>query len=335
VKVRAFAPGRINVIGDHTDYTEGLVLPAAIELGTTVEMVRGGQEVRLRSSHVGGEARVALTVAEPSRLRPRWARYVGGVVAELRPQQGGEGRITTTLPVGVGLSSSAALEVATALALGFEESHLALAQLCQRAEARAAGVPCGIMDPLASAGGVDGALLLIDCRSLAVTPIRFPPRVALLAIDSHQKRTLAATAYADRRRECEAAADRIGPLRDATLADTEKLSPVLRRRARHVVTENSRVTSFATAVEEGDMIGAGALMIESHRSLRDDFEVSVPVVDQLVEQLHAIPGVFGARMTGGGFGGMIVALAEEGIRIPPGIDVRRVHPSRGASVDER
>src|SRR3954453_14898503 len=138
MKVRAFAPGRINVIGDHTDYTGGLVLPAAIELGTTVEMVRGGQEVRLRSDRATGKAGVPITVEDPAALEPPWARYVGGVVAELRPGTGGEGTVTTTLPVGAGLSSSAALEVATALALGFEGSHLALARLCQRAETRAA-----------------------------------------------------------------------------------------------------------------------------------------------------------------------------------------------------
>ena len=171
MRVRAFAPGRVNLIGDHTDTTGGLVLPMAIHLGTTVDVERGGDEVRLRSDTEAEPAAVALDVADPAQASPAWARYVAGVVAAVRPAAGAVGTVATTLPVGAGLSSSAALEVAVALALGFTGSPVALASACQRAEHAASGVPSGIMDQLASAAGVAGAALLIDCTTLERTPV--------------------------------------------------------------------------------------------------------------------------------------------------------------------
>jgi galactokinase len=327
--VTAYAPGRVNIIGDHTDYTGGLVLPMAIDLGTTVRVERGGTTVKLESSGADGPAVVDVDVDRPEAVEPAWARYVAGVVAELRPSVGAVGTVRTTLPIGAGLSSSAALEVAVALALGFDGSPLQLAQLCQRAEQRASGVPCGIMDQLASAAGVDGALLLIDCRALTVTPYPLRPELAVAAVHSGQDRTLAGSAYADRRAECEAAEREIGALRDATLDDVAQLRDrALRRRARHVVTENARVAAFARAMETGDAAGAGALMLESHASLRDDFEVSTPVLDALVERLAATPGVWGARLTGGGFGGAVVALTETGVDVGGW----KLRPSAGASL---
>ncbi|HZQ84723.1 MAG TPA: galactokinase [Acidimicrobiales bacterium] len=309
--VRAFAPGRVNVIGDHTDYTGGLALPMAIAEGTTVTVERGGDVVRLRSDEEPSPALVPLDVADPAAVDPPWARYVAGVVAELRPAAGATGAVTTKLPLGAGLSSSAALEVAVALALGFEGDALELAQLCQRAEQRASGVPCGIMDQLTSAAGVEGSLLLLDCRALTVTPIPLPAGIAIVGVHSGVARALAGTAYAERRAECAAAEREIGPLRDARPDDlTALVDGVLRRRARHVVTENARVLAFVDALAAGDHELAGAAMNDSHASLRDDFEVSTPAVDALVEQLAAAPGVFGARMTGGGFGGMVIALCD-------------------------
>lgn len=327
---RAFAPGRVNVIGDHTDYTGGFVLPMAVELGTTVAVERGGDRVELHSEDDPDPARVPLQVNVPELVEPRWARYVAGVVAELRPSVGARGTVRTTLPLGAGLSSSAALEVAVALALGFDGDTRSLAQLCQRAEQQASGVPCGIMDQLTSAAGVDGALLLIDCRTLDVTPVELSEDVAVVVVDSGERRFLASSAYAARRAECAAAEAVIGPLRDATMDDLTALDdPVLVWRAKHVVTENARVLAFVAALRAGDVGSAGALMTASHASLRDDFEVSTPGLDALVDRLIATPGVHGARLTGGGFGGSVVALTD------PGVDVggRRVRPSAGATVD--
>ncbi len=309
----ARAPGRVNLIGDHTDYSGGLVLPMAIDRATTVSFERGGRVVELTSSTEPLPALVDLDVTDPSGVRPPWARYVAGVVAVLRPGVGGRGTVETQLPVGAGLSSSAAFEVAVALALGFEGSSLELAQASQQAEHLAAGVPSGIMDQLASAAGVPGCALLIDCTSLEVTPVPVPDSVEVVVVDSGERRTLATSAYAERRRQTEEAAALIGPLREATPEAAAHLDdPILRRRARHVVTENRRVAAFARAVAVGDLLGAGALMTESHASLRDDFDVSTPNLDRLAEELCASDGVYGARLTGAGFGGCVVALAAPG-----------------------
>lgn len=327
--VRAFAPGRVNVIGDHTDYTGGFVLPMAIDLGTTVTGERGGDVVRLRSAGWPGEAVVRLDVEDPATAAPGWARYVAGVVAELRPATGFTGEVTTTLPVGAGLSSSAALEVAVALAVGFDGTPLELARACRRAERRATGVPCGIMDQLASVAGVDGALLLIDCRAEQVRPVPWPDGARLVVVDSGQARTLPGSAYAERLAECRAAEARIGPLRDATPADVASLDdPTVRARAGHVVGENARVLAFVDAVVAGDLVAAGSLMVESHCSLAADYAVSTPALDALVDRLVATPGVFGARLTGAGFGGAVVALAEPGAPV----EGRWLRPAPGATV---
>ena len=309
--MRAWAPGRVNLIGDHTDYTGGFAMPAAIDRGTEVELERGGRWVELVSDTETEASRVAVDVEDPMSVQPPWGRYVAGVVAVVRPGVGGRGTVRTTLPVGAGLSSSAALEVALALALGFEGTPLELALAGQRAEHLASGVPSGVMDQLASVSGRAGHALLIDCSSYAVEPVPMPDGIDILVVDSGQSRTLVGSAYAERRSQCEAAARLIGPLRDATVADVERLTDaVLRRRARHVVTENERVLTFADALRSRDMRAAGQLMAKSHNSLRDDFEVSTSALDRLVERLLTTPGVYGARLTGAGFGGCVVALAE-------------------------
>ena len=313
MRARSRAPGRVNVIGDHTDYTGGLVLPMAIGLATTVTVKRGGDVVHLASDQEPSPAAVPLAAAEPWPAEPAWARYVAAVVAEVAPASGATGTVTTTLPLRSGLSSSAALEVAVALALGSDAPPRAVAEQCRRAEQRASGVPCGIMDQLTSLMGVAGALLRIDCRTLDVAPVPLPDAVVVVGVHSGERRALAGSAYAERRAQCEAAQAEIGPLRDATLADVASVSdPVLRARARHVVGENGRVDAFAAAIATSDFTLAGGLMAESHASLRDDFAVSTPGVDALVERLAATPGVVGARMTGGGFGGVVVALCEAG-----------------------
>ncbi len=329
VRVAAWAPGRVNLIGDHTDTTGGVVLPMAIDRGTTVAGRRGGEEVVVRSQDEEEPARVPLTGGDPATATPAWARYVAGVVAEVGPRTGFEGTVATTLPVGAGLSSSAALEVALALALGAVDDPVALAQRCQRAEQRASGVPCGVMDQLASAAGVEGCALLIDCHHLRVEPVAVPDGVEVVVVHSGEVRTLAGSAYAERRAQCEAAEAVMGPLRLALPGSEEGLEdPVLRRRARHVITENARVRVVARALAEGDLATVGAAMAESHASLRHDFEVSTPAVDALVGRLAATPGVHGARMTGGGFGGCVVAVAEPGA-VGEGMVVR---PSGGARV---
>lgn len=313
-QVRAFAPGRVNVIGDHTDYTGGFVLPCAIDRGTTVTLERSSQPVlSLRSLSEPAPAEVKLPVGDPAAVTPRWARYVAGVAAEVGATTGGVGFVETTLPVAAGLSSSAALEVALALALGHTGSPTELAQLCQRAEQRAVGVPCGVMDQLASVSGVEGHCLLIDCATLAVTPVALPDDVGIVVVDSREPRTLVTSAYAERRAACERAAAQIGPLRDATLDDLDGVTdPVARRRARHVLTENRRVLDTVAAFNARDAAGAGAAMRASHASLRDDFAVSTEGLDRLVAALDAHPAVHGARLTGAGFGGCAVALVDAG-----------------------
>ena len=316
--VHAFSPGRVNLIGDHTDYNEGVALPMAVDLGTTVEFEPDdGRRVVLRSSAEPEPADVDVHVPlDPDHLRaitPAWARLVAAVVAVVRPFSGGAGRVDTTLPVGAGLSSSAALEVALALALGFEALPRVLALVCQRAEQAATGVPTGVMDQLVVSSAVAGAALLVDLADLSTLAVPVPEGCEIVVVHSGEGRALVHSAYAARRAECEAASYRLGPL--GRLGPDEILGlpdALLRRRARHVVTECDRVRWFADALRSGDLAEAGRLMTASHESLARDFEVSTPGLDALVGRLVTTPGVHGARLTGAGFGGCVVALAEPG-----------------------
>ena len=328
-EVRAFAPGRVNLIGEHTDYTGGLALPMAIDLGTTVVgRATADPAVVLRSDDQHDPAVVGLDITDPAAVEPGWARYVAGVVHQLHPGTGFEGTVSSTLPIGSGLSSSAALELAVALALGFDGDPVELARLGQRAEQLASGVPCGLMDQLASACGVEGHALLMDFTDGSVEPVLLPEDIDVVVVHSGEHRSLVGSAYAERRASCEAAAAIVGPLRDADLDALDAIAdPVVRRRARHVVSENERVQRFVAAVRDRDPAAAGAVMVESHRSLRDDFEVSTPALDELVDRLLATAGVHGARLTGAGFGGCVVALTEPGT-LEEGWTVR---PSDGAA----
>ena len=306
------APGRVNIIGDHTDYTGGLVLPMAIDLALTIVGRRGGSSVELRSTEEPEPARVPLDIEDPATANPFWARYVAGVVAVTRPATGFAGRLSSTIPPGAGLSSSAALEVGVALATGFSGSVVELAKACQTAEQLASGVPCGIMDQLASAGGREGHAMMIDCHTLDIDYVPMPSDVEVVVIFGHH-RQLAGSPYAQRTQQCAAAEAIIGPLRLAHIDAIARIEdPLVAMRAHHVISENQRVREFSAAMAKGDYRTAGDLMFDSHQSLRNDFETSTPDMDSLVSSLIVERGVFGARMTGGGFGGCVVALTEPG-----------------------
>ncbi|MEY2755620.1 MAG: galactokinase [Actinomycetota bacterium] len=326
--MRIVAPGRVNLIGDHTDYTGGLVLPMAIDRATVIDGEPGGDRIMLTSIDEPDPVDLPLRVDHPESVSPAWGRYVAGVVSELAPTIGFRGTVTTAIPIGAGLSSSAALELAVALALGAEGSPLDIALMCQRAEQRASGVPSGIMDQWCIAAGLEGHALMMDCGTLLAAPVRIPDDVEVV-VQFVAHRTLVGSPYADRVAECATAEAAIGPLRDATLLDTGRIGdPVAQRRARHVVAENQRVRDMAAALELHELADAGRLMVESHESLRDLYETSTPQMDAAVARLVATPGVWGARMTGGGFGGCVVALTQPGALTEGWI----VRPTRGAHV---
>ena len=310
------APGRANLIGEHTDYNGGLVLPVALDLRTYV----GGRFVpepvlSLTSLEEPGDAAVDLdTGAGPE---TGWGRYATGVVRaaldERYALRGFEGFVASDVPIGAGLSSSAALEVAVALAVLEEHpGDLALARMCRRAENVYCGTQSGIMDQLTATAAVAGHALLIDCLDETFESVPIPNDLTVLVVDSAVRRTLAGSGYNERRAECEraAAALGIGALRAARLADIEPLGDTERRRVRHVVTENQRVLEAVAALRGRDGDALRGLFTQSHRSLAEDFEVSTPEIDRLVDLAATAPGVVAARMTGGGFGGCIVCLAE-------------------------
>ena len=331
----ARAPGRVNLIGDHTDYTGGLVLPMAIDRHTTIEFERS-DDVLATSSNFDGEVRFDLPVVDAAAVQPAWGRYIAGVAAAMSERnmtpRGFTGAVATTVPIGGGLSSSAALEVAAALAFGINTDATTIAAVCRRAEHLSTNVPCGIMDQLTSVAGVRDHALLIDCHSLDVTPIRIPESLAVWVVEI-SSRTLDGSEYPARVAQCAVAEREIGPLRLADVQSANRIvDPVVRARARHVVTENERVRQFAAALAAGDFRAAGQLMIASHASLRDDFATSTTQMDAAVEHYSQVPGVYGVRMTGGGFGGCIVVLGDADIDADAAIVGMRVHAADGASL---
>jgi galactokinase len=316
----AVAPGRINIIGEHTDYNQGFVLPAAIDRHIAVALrLRRDGRIALRSDRY--QALIDLD-ALPARRQGNWGDYLIGVARAIDerhdPGPGFDAFVASEIPVGSGLSSSGALEVATAVTMlaarGIEMPALETAQLCQAAENGFVGAHTGIMDPFTSLKARGGNAILLDCRSMHDEQVPLPDgRYAWLLADSRVRHELALTAYNERRRECEAAAAALGlsSLRDATDADLERISnPVERRRARHVVTENSRVLQAADALRRRSPRGLGPLLYASHESLRLDFAVSCRELDCLVELAAGMPQVIGARMMGGGFGGCALVLIE-------------------------
>ncbi|WP_027865083.1 galactokinase [Massilia alkalitolerans] len=324
--IQVQAPGRVNLIGEHTDYNDGLVLPCAIDYRTViVARPRGDRQIRVAAADYDGALDAYSLDAPIERLdAPMWANYVRGVVRDLvergLPMQGMDLAIAGDVPQGAGLSSSASLSVAVcrlfATLPGFEGlSPVDMALVAQRAENDFVGTKCGNMDQISSACGVQDHALMIDCRSLEVRPVPIPANAAIMIFNSHVARGLVDSAYNTRREQCEQAARHFGlpALRDLDLATLEaraaELDPIVLRRARHVVTENARVAAAAQALATGDLVRMGELMEASHASMRDDFEITVPAIDQLVGIVKSAIGTAGGvRMTGGGFGGCVVAL---------------------------
>ena len=319
------APGRVNLIGEHTDYNEGFVLPCAIEYETVVAVARRhDQEIRaVACDHNEQLTHFSLGPVIPHSTQAPWSNYLRGVVsvfqAEFSGLQGFDITIAGDVPRGAGLSSSASYEVAVATALNslFEGgfSPTVLAQISQRAENDFVGCRCGIMDQLISARGQRNCASLIDCRSLDMRAVSIPSDWRILIVDSKVQRGLVDSEYNDRRTQCEMAAAQlgVGTLRDVSLDDFNKaasdLDELIRRRARHVVTENARTLEAADALNRGDMRTMARLMRASHASMRNDFEITVPPIDFLVSLIDDHLGdTGGVRMTGGGFGGCVVAL---------------------------
>lgn len=307
------APGRVNLIGEHTDYTGGLAFPMAIDRGLTLRAAHDDRIV-LTSADADGQLDLTLPFADdPSAVDPQWGSFVAAMSRELGATSGLRGHLTSDIPAGAGLSSSAALECAIGLALGFDGTPLELAQNAQRAEHAATGVPTGIMDQYCIAAATAGHATLIDCHDLSVEQVPVPDEIEIV-VRFIAHRTLLGSAYSDRVDECARAEAEIGPLRSATLDQVATIADdLVMRRARHVVNENQRVRDFAVALRTADYTEAGRLVSESHVSLRDDYDTSTDQMDAAVAELVATRGVFGARMTGGGFGGCLVALAEPGV----------------------
>jgi galactokinase len=329
--LRADAPGRVNLIGEHTDYHDGFVLPCAVPQRTTVTLrKRADRRMRVTSEQVPGET-LEYEIGHES-VEHRWGDYVQGVTWALgrhHARLGGcEIAIASEVPLGSGLSSSAALEIALLRALrtafDLRLSDVELARIAQRAEVEFVGAPVGIMDQMASSLAGERDALFLDTRSLEFSRIPLPDDLDLIVIDSGIAHQHAGGDYVTRRRESEEAARRLGvdKLRDAGRDALERLSalpPLLARRARHVITENARVLEARDALLAGDLPRLGALFAASHASMRDDYEISIPAIDTLVAIVSADARVFGARMTGGGFGGAIVAAAQRGT----GLDAAR------------
>ncbi|HEX2622935.1 MAG TPA: galactokinase [Phototrophicaceae bacterium] len=317
------APGRVNLIGEHTDYNDGFVLPLAIDRAFWIALrPRADRQIRIKLLDFDQDN--LFTLDHLNKVDDEPIEYIKGVAWALEQAgytlQGWEGVAQGNVPIGAGLSSSAALELATARAFnvvsGFAWDAALMAKAGQKAENGWVGVNCGIMDQMISAAGVANSALLIDCRSLETTPAPFPPGTVVIVLDTGTRRGLVGSAYNERRSQCEAAARFFGvpALRDVNIAQFEEkadgLDDVTRHRARHVITENDRTVAAKDAMFAGDAVRLGQLMNASHISMRDDFEISTPALNAMVECAQAHSACYGARMTGGGFGGAAVALIK-------------------------
>ncbi len=321
----AHAPGRVELLGNHTDYNEGVVLGAAIDRAINVAGRRRDDEMIQIHSRDFGKVDIPLSELRP-RSEDRWVNYAFGVVRELIdlgvPVTGFHAEVTGDVPIGAGLSSSAAFELATALFLlklfPRELAPLEIAKACQRGEHRYVGVQSGLLDQVIALFGRANHAVFFDCRSEEILTVAFPPGLALIVAESGKKRALATGEYNLRREETHAAARALGvsALRDVASSDLARrsdLPDLVRCRAAHVVGENERVWRAVKLLKAGDDIGFGKLMNESHESSRQNFENSTPELDLLVSIAQRLPGVLGARLTGAGFGGAIVVLCEKSV----------------------
>lgn len=327
------APGRVNLIGEHTDYNDGFVMPAAVDLFTYAMIKpRDDRALFVHSENFSESVEFDLDQPDP-RARGQWADYVAGVALMIERAghklQGANLTIRSDVPIGAGLSSSAAIEVAAGFALldnsGYEIDRIQLAKLSQKAENEFVGMRCGIMDQFISCNAQAGTALMLDCRSLEFRLLPLPDDVLLVICNTMVKHELGSSEYNTRRAECEAGVrhfasllPNIRALRDVSAADLERfgagLNELIYKRCRHVITENARVLAAAEALERRDLSQFGELMAESHRSLRDDYEVSCAELNIMVELAGSVEGVYGARMTGGGFGGSTINLVKtEGV----------------------
>jgi galactokinase len=324
------APGRVNLIGEHTDYNEGFVLPIAIDRQVLVASApRPGSMVRLHAIDFEAHTSFSLDDVQYDEGQ-RWSNYERGVAWSLQQEgmalSGLDASITSNVPIASGLSSSAAIEVAMATTWqmqdGFEMDPVKLALACQRAENEFVGANCGIMDQFISVLGRRDHALLIDCRSLDHELVRLPRGVAVVVADTMKRRGLVDSEYNTRRQECEEGARVLSryiagvrALRDVAPGDfarhSGELPPVIRRRCRHVINENARVIAAVDALKSNDICAVGQLMIASHQSLRDDYEVSCEELNVMTEAALKVEGVYGSRMTGAGFGGCTVSLVDE------------------------
>ncbi len=322
------APGRVNLIGEHTDYNDGFVLPCAIDYQTVISCAkRDDRQVRVVAADYDSQQDI-FSLDQPIVSHPEymWANYVRGVVKHLQQRQpdfgGADLVISGNVPQGAGLSSSASLEVAVGTVFnhlyGLALDGAAIAVNGQEAENQFVGCNCGIMDQLISALGEKDHAMLLDCRTLGTRPVPMPEDIAVVIINSNFRRSLVGSEYNTRRQQCEEGATFFGQssLRDVTLAQfndrQNELDPLVAKRVRHVLTENARTLEAADALANGDLTRMAVLMAESHASMRDDFEITVPAIDQLVDIVKAALGESGGvRMTGGGFGGCVVALMPQ------------------------
>ncbi|MBV7434981.1 galactokinase [Cardiobacteriaceae bacterium TAE3-ERU3] len=343
------SPGRVNLIGEHTDYNDGFVLPCAIDCYTEVSVsLSNDKQNCILAADFDGEDCYELSAARPAKT-DGWADYVRGMVWLLIerfgvPDQGFQMVISGNVPTGAGLSSSASLEIAVGSALcrlyGWTISGEDLALLAQRAENEFVGCRCGIMDQFISALGEKNSALLIDCRSLAHEAVPMPEALAVMVLDSKIKRGLVGSEYNLRREQCERAAQALGvkALRDADMAQLDahrdQLDEVDYRRARHVITENARTLNMRGALRHHDVAQISKLMAESHASMRDDFEITVPAIDALVSLVDGVIGEQGGvRMTGGGFGGCVVALVPLHLVDDVRAVIAREYPKHSGGID--